>query len=49
MDIDKLKVTPIHLNKLRNLAKNLVDPKTVYNELIKKVNATQTNDTIDLV
>ena len=46
---DKLKTVPDNLSKLSNAVKNDVVKKTLYNELIKNVNAIQSNDTSDLV
>ena len=37
------------LSKLSNVVKNNVVKKTVYDELVKKVNAIQTIDTSDLL
>ena len=48
LDIDKLKTIPVDLSKLSNVVKKDVK-KTVFDELVKKVNAIQTNDTSDLV
>ena len=49
LDIDKLKTIPVDLSKLSNVVKKDVVKKTVFDELVKKVNAIQTNDTSDLV
>ena len=46
---DKLKTVPDNLSKLSNAVKNDVVKKTLYDELIKNVNAIQSNDTSDLV
>ena len=45
LDIDKLKTTPFGWSKLSNVVKNEVVIKTVFNELVKNVNAIQTTDT----
>ena len=39
LDICKLETTPINLSKLSDVVKNEVVKKTVYDELVKKVNA----------
>ena len=49
LNTGKLETTPIDLEKLSDAVKNEVVKKTVYDELVKKVNADQTNDTSDLV
>ena len=49
LDIDQLKTTPVDLSKLSYIVKNDAVKRTGYNELIKKVNATQTIDTSNLV
>ena len=49
LDIDKLETIPADLNKLSNILTNNVIKKTVYAELVIKVNAIQTIDTSDLV
>ena len=51
MDIDKLNIGKlptalVDLSKLSDVIKKKVVKKTVYDELVKKVNAIQTNDTI---
>ena len=46
--MDKLKTIPVYLNKLNDVVKNEGVIKTVYNKLVKKVNAFHTIDTIDL-
>ena len=38
IDVDKLKTVPVDLSKLRNLVKNEVFKKTVYDKLVTKVN-----------
>ena len=48
LDTDKLKTVPVDLCKLSNVVENDVVKKIVYDELIKKVNAIQANDTTDL-
>ena len=47
LDINKLGTLPVDLSKLSNIVKNEVVKKTVYDELVKKVNALQTIDTCD--
>ena len=49
LDIGKLMNTSVDLSKLNNVVKNDVVKKTECNELVKKVNAIQTNDTSNLV
>ena len=49
LNIDKLGTTPVDLSKLSNVAKYDVVKKTQYDELAKKLNAVQTNDTSNLV
>ena len=49
LDIGKLETTPVDLSKLSNEVKNDVVKKTVYDELVKKINAVQTTDTSNLV
>ena len=49
LDTDKLETTPVELSKLSNVVKNDLVKNTVYDELVKKVNAIQTIDTRDLV
>ena len=44
-----METTPVDLSKLSDVVKNEVVEKTVYNELVKKVNAIQTTDTSNLV
>ena len=48
LDIDKLETTPADLSELNNVLKNDVVKNTVYDQLVKKVNAIQTIDTSDL-
>ena len=45
LGIGKLETTPVDLNQLSDLVKNEVVKKTLYDELVKKVNAIQTTDT----
>ena len=40
---------PVDLSKLSDVVNKKVLKKDVYDELVKKVNSIQTNDTIDLV
>ena len=47
--IDKLETTPADLSKLSDVLGNNVVKKILCNELAKKVNAIQTNDTTNLV
>ena len=49
LDIDKLESTPVDLIKLTNEVKNEVVEKTVYDQLVKKVDAIQTRDNTNLV
>ena len=49
LDIGKLETTPVDLSKLNDVVKNEVVKKTVYDELVIKVNAVQTTDTSNLV
>ena len=49
LDIGKLETTPIDLSKLNDVVKNVVVKKTVYDELVKKVNAIKTTDTSNLI
>ena len=48
LDIGNLETNPADLSKLSNTVENDVVEKTVYGELVEKVNAIQTIDTIDL-
>ena len=47
-DIDKLETTPVGLSKLSDAVKNEFIKKTVYDELVKKVNAIHTTDISNL-
>ena len=49
LDIYKLESTPVDLIKLTNEVKNEVVEKTVYDQLVKKVDAIQTRDNTNLV
>ena len=42
IDIDKLKIVPVHLSKLSKKVNNSVVKKTVYDKLVAKVNAIYT-------
>ena len=46
--INQLKTAPADLSKLSNVVKNNVVKKTVYDKLVKEVNAIHTTDTSDL-
>ena len=46
---DKLKPTPVDLNKLNDVVKYQLVKKNVFDGLVKKSNATQANDSNDLV
>ena len=48
LDIGNLETSPADLSKLSNAVENDVVEKTVYGELVEKVNAIQTIDTSDL-
>ena len=48
LNVDKLKTVPTDLSKLSNVKNELVK-KAEYDQLVKKINAIQTTDTIDLV
>ena len=48
-DIDKFKTVPVDLSQLSNVEKNHVLKKTIYDELVQKINAVQTIDITDLV
>ena len=48
LDIGNLETNPADLSKLSNTVENDVVEKTVYGELVEKVNAIQTIDTTDL-
>ena len=43
LDVDKLVPVPSDLSKLSNIVKNEVVKNTVYDELVKKVNAIDTS------
>ena len=45
----KLDTTPVDLKKLSDVVDEEVVKKNLYDELIKNVNAIQTNDTSDLI
>ena len=45
----KLETTPVDLKKLSDVVDEEVVKKNLYDELIKNVNANQTNDTSDLI
>ena len=45
----KLETTPVDLKKLSDVVDEEVVKKNLYDELIKNVNAIQTNDTSDLI
>ena len=45
----KLETTPVDLKKLSDVVDEEVVKKYLYDELIKNVNAIQTNDTSDLI
>ena len=49
LDIGKLETTPIGSNDQKDVEKNEAIKKTVYDELVKKVNAVRTADTSNLV
>ena len=49
LDVDKQKAVPVDLKKLSNTVKNKVVKKTVFDELVKRVNVIKTTDAIDLV
>ena len=49
LDVDKQKAVPVDLKKLSNTEKNKVVKKTVFDELVKRVNVIKTTDAIDLV
>ena len=44
LDIDKLATLPVDLSKLRNVVRNEVVKKTVYDKLVTKVNNINTSD-----
>ena len=49
LDVDKLVPVPVDLSKLSDALKKDVVKNTEYDELVKKVNAIQTADTINSV
>ena len=49
LDNGKLETTPVDLKKLSDVVDEEVVKKNLYDELIKNVNANQTNDTSDLI
>ena len=49
LDVDKQKAVPVDLKKLSNTVENEVVKKTVFDELVKRVNVIKTADAIDLV
>ena len=49
LNINKLKTFPFDFNKLINVAKNDVTKTTVYNELVRKINPIQNNNSSDLI
>ena len=49
LDIDKLETNPVDLSKLSDAVKNEFIKKTVYDELVKKVNAIHTTDISNLL
>ena len=49
LDIGKLETTPVDLSKLSDVVKNEAVKKTVYDELVKNLNAIQITDTNNLV
>ena len=49
LDSDKLETTPDEFKKLSDVVKNVVVKKTVYDELVEKVNAIKTVDTSDIL
>ena len=49
LDTDKLTPSPVDLKKLSDVVHNDVVKKTIYNELVSKVNAIPTTDNSDLV
>ena len=46
LDIEKLATVPVDLSKLRNVVKNDVVKKTVYDKLVAKVNNIDTSDSV---
>ena len=49
LNINKLKTFPFDFNKLINVAKNDVAKTTVYNELVRKINPIENNNSSDLI
>ena len=49
LDSDKLETTPDEFKKLSDVVKNVVVKKTVFDELVEKVNAIKTVDTSDIL
>ena len=49
LDVDNLAPVSVDLKKLSDVVDNDVAEKTVYDELVKKVNSSQTTDTSDSV
>ena len=49
LDVGKLVALPVDLSKLSDVVKNGIVKKTEYDRLVRKVNAIQTTDTVDLV
>ena len=49
LDVDNLAPAYVDLKKLSDVVDNDVAEKTVYNELVKKVNSSQTTDTSDSI
>ena len=49
LDVGKLVVLPVDLSKLSDVVKNDIVKKTECDRLVRKVNAIQTTDTVDLV
>ena len=49
LDLDELETTPVDSSKLSDVVKNEVVKKAAYDELVKKLNAIQNNDTSGLV
>ena len=46
LDVDKLETTPLALSKLTNVVKYEVVKKSVYDELVKKVNTIDTSELV---
>ena len=42
-DVDKLKIVPVDLSKLRNIVNHNIVKKTLYNNLVEKVNNISTS------